>query len=96
MKNLSRTWVEMRFRMITIQTQVNLCDIIPKSLFPNARQMLKVIKSSNMHKMRQIKSKVKCSMSVLIRLNETADRQFPEESASKHRAEIADVHSHDS
>lgn len=80
----------------TIQTQVNMCDIIPKSLLPNARQMLKVIKNSNMHKTHQRNSKVKCSMSVLISLNETADRQFPEESASKYRAEIADVHSHDS
>lgn len=87
----------MRFMMRTIHIQVNLYHIIPKSLFPNARQMLKVIKNINMHNMCQEKSqKVKCSMSVLISLDETADCQFPEESASKHRAEIADVHSHDS
>lgn len=69
----------------------------PKTLFPNARQMLfNVMNNINMHKMCKRKSNAKFLVSVLISLNEASDRQFPEESACKHRAEIADVHSHDS
>lgn len=80
-----------------IQSQVNSYHIYPKTLFPNARQMLfNVINNINMHKMCKRKSNAKFLVSVLISLNEASDRQFPEESACKHRAEIADVHSHDS
>lgn len=45
--------------MRTIQTQVNVYHIIPKSLFPNARKMLKAINNINMHKMCQEKVKDK-------------------------------------